>query len=115
MLPQAIVQWLRGGFEKALITKEVGLGGNGLMSFAGTIASIFMLFSGAFFSTYTPLLFKALTQAENEPANSTNIYKGILKKAYLFLGFLFALVVAGNFITGILINQFFKLFKIYSN
>lgn len=108
MLPQAIFQWLRGGFEKALITKEVGLGGNGLMSFAGTIASIFMLFSGAFFSTYTPILFKSLTQAEKEEQQAPAIYRDILKKAYLFLGFLLFLIIAGNFLTGFLIHQFFR-------
>ena len=108
LLPQTLVGWLRSGFEKSLVTRQVGLGGNGLISFAGTIASIFLLFSTAFFSTYTPFLFKSLTRLENEPENGDIILRDILKKAYLFLGFLLAAILAGYFLTILMIDTFFK-------
>ncbi len=108
MLPQNLVGWLRSGYEKSLVTRQVGLGGNGLISFAGTIASIFLMFTTAFFSTYTPFLFKSLTRLENEPENREIILKDILKKAYLFLGFLLCAILAGYFLTILLINYFFR-------
>jgi len=108
LLPQNLVGWLRSGYEKSLVTRQVGLGGNGLISFAGTIASIFLLFSTAFFSTYTPFLFKSLTRLENEPQHRDEILRDILKKAYLFLGFLLGAILAGYFLTILLINMFFK-------
>jgi O-antigen/teichoic acid export membrane protein len=108
LLPQTLSQWLRGGFEKVLVTKQVGLGGNGLLSFSGTIASIFLLFSTAFFSAYTPHLFKSLSQIEKEPSHTASILADVLQKAYFFLGFLFIAIVIGNFATVYLINHFFK-------
>ncbi len=108
LMPQTLIGWLRSGFEKALVTKQVGLSGNGLISFAGTIASIILLFSTAFFSTYTPYLFKSLTRLEQEPENREQILRDVLKKAYLFLGFLFVAIVAGYFLTILLIDLFFR-------
>ncbi len=108
LLPQTLSQWLRGGFEKILVTKQIGLGGNGLISFSGSIASIFLLFSSAFFSAYTPHLFKSLALLEKKPEQSSFILSDILKKAYLFFGFLLAAILLGNFVTVFLINHFFK-------
>lgn len=108
MLPQNLISWLRSGFEKSLVTRQVGLGGNGLISFAGTIASIFLMFTTAFFSTYTPFLFKSLTRLESEPENKDQILRDILRKAYLFLTFLLASILIGYFLTLLMIDFFFK-------
>lgn len=108
LLPQTASQWLRGAFEKILVTKQIGLASNGLLSFSTTIGSIYLLFSSAFFASYTPILYKSLSQIEKEPENEIAIFNSVLKKALYFFSFLLATIIIGFFGLVFLINHFFK-------
>lgn len=80
MLPYALSPWLKSGFEKIFITSEISLAENGIYALAGTFAAVFGLFSTAFLNTYTPTMFKLLSQdqIEGTKLGRTKIIKQIL-------------------------------------
>jgi len=106
LLPKYLATWVDSAFQKIFITTQISLSANGLLSFAGTIASIFYLFITSFFSAYTPHLFKTL--AENENSNNDTYKYKLVKTSYLFL-FAFAFVLfLGYWVSKFLIINVFN-------
>ncbi len=108
LLPQTLAQWFRNGFEKVLITKQVSLADNGVYSFAGTIASIFLLFTTSFFSAYTPYMFKNLAAIEKNPELKEKIQADLIRKSYFFMIGMFSALLIGYFFVYFLIINFFN-------
>lgn len=106
LLPKYLATWVDGAFQKIFITTQISLSANGLLSFAGTLASIFYLFITSFFAAYTPQLFKTLAENEN---SKDDLYKyKLVKTSYLFL-FTFAFVLfLGYWFAKFLILNFFN-------
>jgi len=62
MLPYAISPWFKTGLEKVFIANQVSLSASGVYALAGTLGGLFELFTSAFFNTYSPLMFKILSE-----------------------------------------------------
>lgn len=95
LLPHNLSYWLKSGFEKLLVTGSQGLAENGIMSFAQTLSSIFVLITTAFFGAYSPYLYKRLAGiTKNEFEQKLDL----VKKSYLFLAFYLGVLLVGYFI-----------------
>lgn len=92
LLPHNLSYWLKSGFEKILVTGTLGLAENGIMSFAQTLSSIFVLIITAFFGAYTPYLFKRLAEiSENQHQQKLDL----VKQSYLFLSLYLGVLIIG--------------------
>lgn len=91
MLPYALSPWLKGGFEKIFITSQLGLAENGIYALATSFSAIFSLVATAFMSTYTPTMYKILSDVEKnqKEAGKEKIVKQIL---FFIVGFSLVLV-----------------------
>lgn len=107
LLPHQLAVWVKTGFEKFFITSSLGLGQNGLYSFAITICAIFVMVSNAFFSAFSPYVYKTLSGI-NDGENEMKIKVGIVKKSYAFLLIYLLVLVIGGISSTIFINIFFK-------
>jgi O-antigen/teichoic acid export membrane protein len=76
LLPHKLSTWVRGGFDRIMITKKVGISDTGLYSFGGNISNAASLFVTSFFSAYTPYVYKELNLTEEETSNSAAIRAG---------------------------------------
>lgn len=102
LLPHTISFWIKGGIDKIYITNFISLSANGIYSFAETFMLIFSMFSLAFFSAYTPHLYKQLSSINNEDSNS--IKEKIVKETGVFLLFFIFLLIVGYFAIRIFIG-----------
>ena len=105
LLPHNLALWLKSGFEKLFITDTIGLTDNGIYSFALSVSAIFFLFTTAFFSAFSPYVYRNLS-TEN-PVELNNFKNEIVKKVYYFLGFYLSLLIIGYFVLVYLIKQFY--------
>lgn len=106
LLPHKLSTWVRGGFDRIMITKKVGISDTGLYSFGGNISNAASLFVTSFFSAYTPYVYKELNLTEEETSNSAAIRAGIVKKCWLSLiGFGIVLILGD-----IILTAFVKIF-----
>lgn len=104
LLPHNLSFWLKSGFEKLLVTGTQGLAENGIMSFAQTLSSIFVLITTAFFGAYSPYLFKRLAEiSENQYVQKLDL----VKKSYLFLAFYLIVLIIGYFAIRIGVTFYF--------
>jgi O-antigen/teichoic acid export membrane protein len=107
LLPHQLAVWIKTGFEKFFITASLGLGQNGVYSFAITICAIFVMVSNAFFSAFSPYVYKTLSEIQDS-SNEYQIKLNIVKKSYLFLIVYMLVLVIGGIASYIFINYFFK-------
>lgn len=105
LLPHNLSIWIKSGFDKLFITDSIGLAANGVYSFALSINTIFALLATAFFSAFSPYVYRKL--ASDESDNLTNSKNDIVKKVYYFLISYFILLILGYFILRFLVNHFF--------
>lgn len=105
LLPHNLSFWLKSGFEKLLVTGTQGLAENGIMSFAQTLSSIFLLITTAFFGAYSPYLFKRLS---NLSISSYHDKEDLVKKSYLFLLVYFVILLVGYFFISVGVNLYFE-------
>jgi O-antigen/teichoic acid export membrane protein len=97
LLPHTISFWIKGGIDKIYITKFISLSSNGIYAFALTFMVVFSMFTSAFFSAYTPHLFKTLSQI-NENTSEEEVKKikfKIVKETAAFLVLFFVLLLLG--------------------
>ena len=97
LLPHQISVWIKTGFEKFFITASLGLAQNGVYSFAVTISSIFVIISNAFFSAFSPYVFKTLSNIKNDD-ESNDVKLAVVRKSYIFLVVYFFILVLGGLI-----------------
>jgi len=111
LLPHTLSFWLKSGLDKLYITNSISVSENGIFSFAGTLASIFYLFINAFFSAYSPYLFKNLTLIDNMTDNEMiRVIKiKLLNQVRYFLLFYLIINIIGYIAFKIIIELFFKL------
>jgi O-antigen/teichoic acid export membrane protein len=95
MLPYAISPWFKTGLEKVFIANQVSLSASGVYALAGTLGGVFELFTGAFFNTYSPLMFKILSEEK-----TTGDMSGRVKLARQSI--LFCLAMVGVLLLGYL-------------
>jgi O-antigen/teichoic acid export membrane protein len=105
LLPHTVSFWIKGGIDKIYITNYISLSANGIYAFAETFMLIFSMFSLAFFSAYTPHLYKQLSSMEN--GNSLSIKDKIVKETGLFLMFFIVLLIIGYFAVRIFVSALF--------
>jgi O-antigen/teichoic acid export membrane protein len=110
LLPHTLSFWLKSGLDKLFITNSVSVAENGIFSFAGTLASVFYLFINAFFSAYSPYLFKNLTLIDDmtDIEQIKEIKIKLLNQVRYFLLFYLFINVIGYFAFRIIIELFFK-------
>lgn len=106
LLPHTLALWVKTAFAKIFITDSIGLAENGVYSFAISINAIFLLFATAFFSAFSPYMYKKLSST----AIKEEIYlikKDIVKKVYMFLVFYAFILIIGYFVLYFIIHHFF--------
>lgn len=103
LLPHTIALWGKTAFVKIYITDTLGILENGLYSFAVSISAIFFLFSSAFFSAFSPYVYKKLS-TDNL---TRELKEDIVKKVYYFLFFYLIVMILGFFALTFLINHFY--------
>lgn len=81
LLPHSITPFLRLGIDKVIITGSIGLAANGLYSFGATLSSVFIMVQVAFFSTYTPHVYKSLTSFEKGDSMEPKV--NLLSEGYM--------------------------------
>lgn len=106
LLPHKLSTWVRGGFDRIMITKKVGISDTGLYSFGGNISNAASLFVTSFFGAYTPYVYKQLNLADEEIQNKQAIRASIVKQCYLSLLGFGILLILGD----IILTAFVKLF-----
>lgn len=107
LLPHQLAVWIKTGFEKFFITASLGLGQNGVYSFAITICAIFVMVSNAFFSAFSPYVYKTLSEIKDS-GNEYQIKISIVKKSYMFLLVYLIVLLIGGITSSAFINYFFK-------
>lgn len=106
LLPHSIAIWVKAAFAKIFITDSIGLAENGVYSFAVSINAIFLIFAMAFFSAFTPYMYKRLSSTEIKERLYL-IKKEIVKNIYLFLIIYSVILFVGYFVLYFIITQFF--------
>lgn len=107
LLPHQLAVWIKTGFEKFFITASLGLGQNGVYSFAITICAIFVMVSNAFFSAFSPYVYKTLSEIKEE-SNEYQVKLNIVKKSYAFLIVYLIVLIIGGLASTLLVNYYFK-------
>lgn len=106
MLPYALSPWLRSGFEKIFITSEISLAENGIYALAGTFSAVFGLFSTAFLNTYTPTMYRILSQ---DKKNNTSLGRARITKQMLFFIIAFSIILyIGYWVLYLIFMNFFS-------
>lgn len=106
LLPHSLAIWVKSAFAKIFITDSLGLAENGVYSFAISINAIFLLFATAFFSAFSPYIYKKLSSTTIQE-DIYLIKKDIVKKVYIFLIFYGVILFIGYFVLYFIIHQFF--------
>ncbi len=107
LLPHQLAVWIKTGLEKFYITSSLGLEQNGVYSFAITICAIFVIVSNAFFSAFSPYIYKSLSEI-NSFENEYKIKINVVKKSYIFLIIYFFILIIGGVLSTLLIHYFFN-------
>ncbi len=95
LVPYSLSPFLKHGIDKILITNAAGLADNGIFSLAYTFASVFDMIAVAFFSAYTPMIYKTLSR-EERPSFSLKVR--LVKEGYLTLAGMAVLLFVGYFV-----------------
>jgi O-antigen/teichoic acid export membrane protein len=106
LLPHSLAIWVKAAFAKIFITDSLGLAENGVYSFAISINAIFLIFAMAFFSAFSPYMYKKLSSTEIKD-DLYLIKKDIVKKTYIFLILYGVILFLGYFVLSFIINEFF--------
>lgn len=106
LLPHSLAIWVKSAFAKLFITDSIGLAENGVYSFAISINAIFLIFAMAFFSAFSPYMYKKLSST-NIKEELYEIKKDIVKKIYIFLIFYSVILLVGYFALHFIISHFF--------
>lgn len=106
LLPHTLALWIKTAFAKIFITDSLGLAENGVYSFAISFSAIFLFFTAAFFSAFSPYIYKRLS-FDCSSDEMVAIKKDIVRKIYYFLLFYIAILILGYFVLYFIINQFF--------
>lgn len=109
LLPHTVSFWLKSGLDRIYITNAVSIAENGIYSFAGMLASIFFMITSAFFSAYTPYLFKTMASIERfvDEEKKQAVKVKLIKQAKCFV-LLYAIAnIIGYFIIKLGIELFF--------
>jgi len=107
MLPHTLSFWVKTGFDRLIITNQIGLAANGIFSIGATFGSIFFIFNNSFINAYVPNLYKRLSGDDV----SSSLKLKIVKELYLYiLGFALILFV-GYFAIEFTVLEFFKEYK----
>lgn len=85
LVPHTMANWLRNGLEKFLITDQLGNSLNGVFSMGTTLMAVFTMFNAAFFSAYSPYLYKRLSEADLDEAKKEEVKIDLLRKSYLYI------------------------------
>ncbi len=94
LLPHKLSTWVKGGFDRVVITKKMGVYDTGLFSFGANISSAVTLFVTSFFGAFTPYVYKQLKIIEDDATKDLPVKKSIVKKCYIaILAFLLLLVL----------------------
>jgi O-antigen/teichoic acid export membrane protein len=104
LLPHTISFWIKGGIDKIYITKFISLSSTGIYAFSETFMIVFSMFSLAFFSAYTPHLYKTLSLITE--SDSPLLKEKIVKETSWFMFFFIILLLLGYFAI-----RYFILFK----
>jgi O-antigen/teichoic acid export membrane protein len=106
LLPHSFAIWVKAAFAKLFITDSIGLADNGVYSFAISINAIFLIFAMAFFSAFSPYMYKKLSSTEIKE-DLYIVKKDIVRKIYTFLILYSIVLFLGYFVLSFIINQFF--------
>jgi O-antigen/teichoic acid export membrane protein len=108
LLPHNLSIWFKNGFEKLIITKDYGLSANADYSFALTLCSVFVIVSGSFYNTISPMAAKEFSQFhkmnDNIKERSVN---NIVYKVHLFLLIFLVILVLSYLISIPIISKYF--------
>ena len=109
LFPHAITPFLNSSVEKIVITDQLGLSFNGLYSFAITISTIFLMIVQAFYSAYTPSLYKTMDALEkSEGEESLKLKRKIVMQSLGAFATLFGLILLGYLFAWITLTFFFN-------
>jgi O-antigen/teichoic acid export membrane protein len=98
LLPHTMSFWIKTGLVKIVITSAIGLSANGIYSIALTLGSVVGIFTDAFFSAYSPSMYKDLSTMEAvAEADAKAISRRLVKNTYRFAAVL-AVVCAGGWL-----------------
>lgn len=109
LLPHTLSFWLKNGLDKIYITNTISIAENGIFTFAGMLVSIFFMVTSAFFSAYTPYLFKTLASIETISTSNEkeNIKIKLLNQVKYFILVYTVANILGYFLIKIVIELFF--------
>jgi O-antigen/teichoic acid export membrane protein len=112
ILPHNLSLWFKNGFEKLLITKDYGLSANADYSFALTLCSVFVIVSGSFFNTLSPMVAKEFSAFSDLTVEGLKLAKRrIVFKVHIFLLIYFKILLIGYFISIPVVNFYFPQYK----
>jgi O-antigen/teichoic acid export membrane protein len=96
LLPHTMSFWLKTGLVKIIITNFIGLSANGVYSIALTLGGIVGVFTDAFFSAYTPSMFKRLSMIDSLPeSDRAVIRRALVENTYRFAATLLVVCIGG--------------------
>ncbi len=109
LLPHTISFWIKGGIDKIYITKFISLSSTGIYAFSETFMVVFSMFSLAFFSAYTPHLYKQLSLIDvYTNTDEIKILKNkIVTETIFFVGTFSILLIIGYVLVYLFITYFF--------
>ncbi len=109
LIPHTLSVWLKNGLDKIYITSSISLAENGLYSFAMNLSSVFSVLTIAFFSAFTPYLYKKLTTIEKLDNLSAQKEKlEIMKFTNIFILIYLIILAIGYFLLKFFILYLFK-------
>ncbi len=109
LIPHTLSVWLKNGLDKIFITNAISLTENGLYSFAMNLSSVFSVLTIAFFSAFTPYLFKKLTTIEKQDYLSAQKEKlEIMKFTNIFIIIYLLIIIIGYFVLKFFILYLFR-------
>lgn len=103
LLPHTMASWLRSGMEKILISDQLGNAMNGVFSMGTILVSIFTLINNAFFSAFSPYLFKRMSEAEKNPEVEEEVKIDLVRKSYAYMGVWIFFLAIGYFVARVFI------------
>lgn len=110
LLPHTISFWIKGGIDKIYITKFISLSATGIYAFAETFMLIFSMFSLAFFSAYTPHLYKKLSETTSVSSHFDILeikLKIVKETAFFIICFILLLILGYAFIYFFILHFFY--------
>lgn len=108
LLPHTLSYWLKGGIDKIIVTKFLGLAINGIFSLSMTLGSVMSLITTSFFNVYSPFVYKQLAKvSEFSTQEDYRIIRKLRRNCIVFILCYGILSILSYYALKILIDYFF--------